>query len=376
MTGDMNLSQKTGRIADRTSDWIAANSVDLLLATGAALLIAALLLGLRAFGHRLIRDRSDDLHWRTIFGRVLSRTSLVFIILCAIQIVAENAATPPAALRIINILFTIAAAIQAAVWARELVLGLIQHRIGDAEQHSALGTAVGLIRGLVTVALFAIALILILDNLGVNVTGLVAGLGIGGIAIGLAAQGIFKDLFAAVAIILDRPFRRGDAIKFDQVSGSVEQIGLKSTRIRSVDGEEIVASNAILLDKIVHNFAHVAQRRIVLKFGLVQQTSPEEAGRAVDLVREAAARHDLVELVRAGVTGIGSYAIDFEAEMRVQTPDYDYFFKARSAICLDLLASLPREGIRLAYPTQTSFTAAPDGSYVMPYEDHPLPAER
>jgi hypothetical protein len=96
----------------------------------------------------------------------------------------------------------------------------------------------------------------------------------------------------------------------------------------------------------------------------------------VDLVREAAARHDLVELVRAGVTGISSYAIDFEAEMRVQTPDYDYFFRARSAICLDLLASLAREGLRLAYPTQTSFTAAPDGSYVMPYEDHLLPAER
>ena len=375
MTGDMNLSQKTGRMAERTSDWFAANSVDLLLATAAALLIAALLLGLRAFGHRLVRDRSDDLHWRTIVGRVLSRTSLVFIILCAVEIVAENAGTPPAALRVINILFTIAAAIQAAVWARELVLGLILHRIGDADQHSALGTAVGLIRGLVTAALFAIALVLILDNLGVNVTGLVAGLGIGGIAIGLAAQGIFKDLFAAVAIILDRPFRRGDAIKFDQVNGSIEQIGLKSTRIRSVDGEEIVASNAILLDKIVHNFAHVGQRRLLLKFGLVQQTSPEDAARVPDLVRQVAARHDLVELVRAGITGISPYALDFEAEMRVQTPDYDYFFAARSAIFLELLAGLRREGIRLAYPTQTSFTAAPDGSYVLPYESHPLPRD-
>ncbi|CAA9520464.1 MAG: Potassium efflux system KefA protein / Small-conductance mechanosensitive channel [uncultured Sphingosinicella sp.] len=375
MTGDMNLSQKTGRMAERTSEWFAANSVDLLLATGAALLIAALLLGLRAFGHRLVRDRSDDLHWRTIVGRVLSRTSLVFIILCAVEIVAENAGTPPAALRVINILFTIAAAIQAAVWARELVLGLILHRIGDADQHSALGTAVGLIRGLVTAALFAIALVLILDNLGVNVTGLVAGLGIGGIAIGLAAQGIFKDLFAAVAIILDRPFRRGDAIKFDQVNGSIEQIGLKSTRIRSVDGEEIVASNAILLDKIVHNFAHVGQRRLLLKFGLVQQTSPEDAARVPDLVRQVAARHDLVELVRAGITGISPYALDFEAEMRVQTPDYDYFFAARSAIFLELLAGLRREGIRLAYPTQTSFTAAPDGSYVLPYESHPLPRD-
>jgi small-conductance mechanosensitive channel len=372
----MSLSQKTNRVAQQTSEWFTANSVDLLLATGAALLIAALLLGLRAFGHKLVRDRSDDLHWRTIVGRVLSRTSLIFILLCAIQIVAENAATPPTALRIINILFTIAAALQAAVWARELVLGLLQHRLGESDPNSALGTAVGLIRGLVTAALFAIALILILDNLGVNVTGLVAGLGIGGIAIGLAAQGVFKDLFAAVAIILDKPFRRGDAIKFDQVNGSIEQIGLKSTRIRSVDGEEIVASNAILLDKIVHNFAHVGQRRLLLKFGLVQQTPPEDAARVPDLVRQAVSKHDLVELVRAGIVGISPYALDFEAEMRVQTPDYDYFFAARSAICLELLAALRREGIRLAYPTQTSFTAAPDGSYILPYEVHPHPADR
>ncbi len=372
----MNLSEKTGRMVERTTDWFAHNSVDLLLASGAALIIAALLLGLRAFGHRLVRDRSDDLHWRTIFGRVLSRTSLVFIIVCAAWIVAENAATPPKILRGINVLFTVAAAIQAAVWARALVLGIIQHRLGETDQGSALGTAVGLIRGLVTAALFAIALILILDNLGVNVTGLVAGLGIGGIAIGLAAQGVFKDLFAAVAIILDRPFRRGDAIKFDQVNGSIEQIGLKSTRIRSVDGEEVVASNAILLDKIVHNFAHVGQRRLMLRFGLVQQTSPEDAARVPDLVRQVASRHDLVELVRAGIIGISTYALDFEAELRVQTPDYDYFFAARSAIFLELLAALKREGIRLAYPTQTSFTAAPDGSYVMPYEDHPLPADR
>jgi small-conductance mechanosensitive channel len=375
MSSQMNLSQKTGRMVQQTSDWITGNSVDLLIALVAALVIAGLLLGLRAFGHRLVRDRSDDLHWRTIIGRVLSRTSLIFIILCAIELVAEHAATPPGALRAINILFTIAAAIQGAIWARELVLGILQHRLGEADQNSAFGTAVGLIRGLVTAALFAIALVLILDNLGVNVTGLVAGLGIGGIAIGLAAQGIFKDLFAAVAIILDKPFRRGDGIKFDQVNGSIEQIGLKSTRIRSVDGEEIVASNAILLDKIVHNFAHVAQRRLLLRFGLVLQTPPEAAARVADLVRQVAARHDLVDMVRAGAIGISPSALDFEAEFRVLTPDYDYFFATRSAICLELLAALNREGIRLAYPTQTTFTAAPDGTYVMPYPEDAPPQE-
>ena len=116
----------------------------------------------------------------------------------------------------IHILFVVSAALQAAVWARELVLGLIQHRIGGDGEASTLGSAIGIIRLLVSVALFAIALIVILDNLGVNVTGLVAGLGIGGIAIGLAAQGIFSDLFAALSIIFDKPFRRGDGIRFER----------------------------------------------------------------------------------------------------------------------------------------------------------------
>jgi small-conductance mechanosensitive channel len=109
----------------------------------------------------------------------------------------------------------------------------------------------------------------------------------------------------------------------------------------------------------------------LLKFGLVLQTPPEQAARVTDLVRQAAARHDLVEMVRAGAIGLSPSSLDFEAELRVQTPDYDYFFAARSKILLDLLDVLGREGIRLAYPTQTSFTAAPDGSYVMPYPEHP-----
>src|SRR5690606_27873862 len=119
------------------------------------------------------------------------------------EIVAKNAGTPIALLRVINFLFTVSVTIQAAVWARELILGLVRHRVGDADT-GTLGSAMGLIRVLVTFTLFAIATIVILDNLGVNVTGLIAGLGIGGIAIGLAAQGIFSDLFAALSIIFDK----------------------------------------------------------------------------------------------------------------------------------------------------------------------------
>jgi small-conductance mechanosensitive channel len=112
-----------------------------------------------------------------------------------------------------------------------------------------------IIRVLVSVALFAIAGILILDNLGVNVTALVAGLGIGGIAIGLAAQGIFSDLFAALAILFDKPFKKGDTIRYDQSTGTVERIGLKTTRLRSLTGEQLIMANTKLLEREIHNLA-------------------------------------------------------------------------------------------------------------------------
>src|SRR4029453_11539028 len=173
-------------------------------------------------------------------------------------------AEPPHGVRrFFDILFIIGSALQGAVWARELVLGVVSHRVSDETSDTTLGNAMALIRVLVSVAVFAIAIIVILDNLGVNVTALVAGLGIGGIAIGLAAQGIFSHLFPALSIIFDRPFRRGDTISFGNppTTGIVEQIGLKTTRVRSLNGEEVVISNAKLLDQQVQNFAQVYRPR-------------------------------------------------------------------------------------------------------------------
>ena len=364
-----NLSEKSLRLAGEASAWLTGNIVDILIASAFAGVIALALLGLRRFGHRLVRAETAGIDWRTVFGRVLSKTTFFFIAMCSVALVAEHAETPPNLLRAINILFVVAAAIQAAVWARELILGLIQHKVGAEETHSTLGSAIGIIRLLVTVALFAIALILILDNLGVNVTGLVAGLGIGGIAIGLAAQGIFSDLFAALAIIFDKPFRRGDGIRVDQLSGTVENIGLKTTRIRSLDGEEVVLSNTNLLNKQIHNFSNLERRRFLLRFGLVYQTSPEQLAAVPGVVREVIAGHEHAVLVRCGMIAFGASSLDFELQFDIASPDFEYAFATRSAIAIGILAAFRDRGIGFAYPTQTSFTAAPDGSLVMPYPD-------
>ena len=362
-----NLSAKSIRLANEASSWISGNIVDILIASAFAALIGLGLLGLRRFGHRIVRGRTEGIDWRTIVGRVLSKTSLFFIVTASVALVAEHAETPPSLMRAINILFVVAAALQAAIWARELVLGFIQHKVGGDETHSTLGSAIGIIRLLVTVALFAIALILILDNLGVNVTGLVAGLGIGGIAIGLAAQGIFSDLFAALAIIFDKPFRRGDAVKVDLLSGTVENIGLKTTRIRSLDGEEVVISNTNLLNKQIHNFSNLDRRRFILRFGLVYQTSPEQLARVPGTVREVIERHEHSAMVRCGLTAFGPSSLDFELQFDVASADYEYAFRTRSDIAIEMLAAFRDQGISFAYPTQTSFTAAPDGTLIMPY---------
>jgi len=267
----------------------------------------------------------------------------------------------------IAVIFIIAMTLQVALWARELVLGVIEHRAGAVEASSGLGSAVGLIRVFVSVAIFIIAMVVVLDNLGVNVTGLIAGLGIGGIAIGLAAQGIFADLFAALAIIFDKPFRRGDSIKWDTTSGTVENIGLKSTRIRALTGEEVVISNTNLLNKELHNMARLNRRRILQNFGIVTNTPPELCARIPEMVKEVIEGVEKCSFLRCGMTGYGASSLDYAFEFDVKSEVWQKVFDARSQVLIALLQRFNDEGVAFANPTQTAFTAAPDGTLIMPY---------
>ena len=364
-----NLSERTAQRWHEVADWVSANSLDLLLAGLAALAIALVLLALRHFGHRLIRERGGTVRWRTVVGGVLAKTSLFFIVLAAIKLVSAQSDAPAFLQRLIDILFIVAAALQAAIWGRELVLGFIEHRMGDDAENGRLSSAMGIIRLLVTVALFAIAIIVILDNLGVNVTGLVAGLGIGGIAIGLAAQGIFSDLFAALSIIFDRPFRRGDQISFGSppTTGTVEQIGLKTTRVRSLSGEEVVIANAKLLEQQVQNWTELVRRRVQLNFGVTYQTPPELLAKIPAELEAIVGREPRASFDRANMVQFAPSSIDFELLFHVESDDMAEFARVRQDVMLALLRRFAELGLDFAYPTQTTFTAAPDGTLVMPY---------
>lgn len=361
------MGAELSELSTATVNWFRSHSLELLVAALAGTAIYFVLRALRGLGERLCMRDEGGTGWPTIIGRVISKTGHLFMIAVAARLVVGYANAPPQVAETIGFLFTIIAVIQAAVWAREFILGFVQHRTAAGE-HEALGSAMNIIRLLVSIALFVLAGIVILDNLGVNVTGLVAGLGIGGIAIGLAAQGIFADLFAALSILFDRPFRRGDSIAYDQTSGTVEAIGLKSTRVRSITGEERIISNKNLLDKEVRNNTRLARRRGKFVLGIVYQLPPEKASALPAMLKELVEAEGL-HFVRAGFINFGASSLDFDLEFDVPSDDYQVFFDARHRVGMAILRRFNEEGIGIAYPTQVSFTAAPDGELVLPYPD-------
>ena len=348
-------------------DWFAANWNVLPIGLAVAAGIVLVMLGLRWLGAWLSAGDPDCHHWRGVIGRVLHRTTIFFMVAAALDMVANYAAVPMKIERLLDILFTIGFAFQGAIWARELILGVVSRKAGEDPTETAIGNALAVIRVLVSITLFALAIIVILDNLGVNVTALVAGLGIGGIAIGLAAQGIFSDLFAALSILFDKPFRRGDIIQFDQTTGTIERIGLKTTRLRSVSGEQVVMANTKLLEREIRNFAGGRSRRSSLPFGLVYQTPPEQLEKVTSLAKAAVESRKGCTFVRCAILGFGPSSVDFELLFDSRTTDVNKLAADRTAVALAVMRSFAEHGIQFAYPTQTTFTAAPDGTYVMPY---------
>jgi small-conductance mechanosensitive channel len=360
--------------------WFEANSDDLPLGLAVAGAIVAFMLVVRWVGNLMVAGDPECAHWRGVIGRVLSKTSVFFMVAAALDIVATYTDVPRRIGRLTDIFFIIAFALQGAIWARELVLGLIGRRAGEDPAESGLANAMGVIRVLVSVALFAIAIIVILDNLGVNVTALIAGLGIGGIAIGLAAQGIFSDLFAALSILFDRPFRRGDTIRYGTSTGTVEKIGMKTTRLRSLDGQTLVMANTKLLEQEIHNFTGGHSRRTAFAFGLVYQTPPDVIDQVSELARSVVENRSGCTFVRCSVRGFGPSSIDFDLLFDSATVDLDQVGADRTAVLTGLMRLFQTHGIEFAYPTQTTFTAAPDGTLVMPYappvDDKPKPARK
>jgi len=248
----------------------------------------------------------------------------------------------------------IATLIQAGIWiSRALQIWLENYRKEETDGGQRMTmNALSFIGRLV---LWATILLLILDNLGVDVTALVAGLGIGGVAVALAVQNILGDLFSSLSIVLDKPFVIGDFIIVGDLLGSVEHIGIKTTRVRSLSGEQLVFSNTDLLTSRIRNFGRMAERRVVFKIGVIYRTPADKLEKIPSIIREAIEARENTRFDRSHFASYGDFSLDFETVYYVLSADYNLYMDIQQAINLAIFRKFAEEQIEFAYPTQTLF---------------------
>ncbi len=243
--------------------------------------------------------------------------------------------------------------IQIALWANAvLYLSLRRSRLRREQQDPSSVSAYGLLNFFGRVAVWAVVLLTVLHVQGFQITGLIAGLGIGGIAIAFALQSILADVFNSFATLLDKPFRLGDFINVGDLLGVVEKIGIKTTRIRSLWGEEIIFSNSDLLGSRIRNYKRMVERRVAFTFGVIYQTRVDQLASIPPLVRGIIEEVPATRFDRAHFYRYGDYALEFEVVYYVLSPDYNLYMDIHQSIHLGIFGAFQREGIEFAYPTQ------------------------
>ncbi len=326
----------------------------LVVVTGAIVLLLVLR---NVVGRRLIKlvsktnNRYDDL-----IVDLLRGTRWFFILAIAIYLGTLVLTLPVQATDIIHVVVIILILLQGGIWGNALItFGLNRYKeVRGAESQSTV-TALGFVG---RVIMWTVVLLLVLDNIpGVEITTLVAGLGVSSVAVALAVQNILGDLFASLSIVLDQPFVIGDFIVVGDYMGTVEHIGLKSTRVSSLSGEEIVFSNSDLLDSRIRNYKKMQERRIVFNLGVTYQTTHQQLAAIPAMVEEIITEQTDVRFDRAHFNQFGDSALMFEIVYYMQTADYTVYMDTQQAINLELFRRFEEAGIEFAYPTQTLFVS-------------------
>ncbi|WP_039058298.1 mechanosensitive ion channel family protein [Enterobacter sp. Bisph1] len=280
---------------------------------------------------------------------MLSRTSRFLLFIAALLISLRFVDLPDRLFNTLGHAWFLVLAIQMALWLDRGVVSWMHHLMytpGGSRNPVTMVIAGLLLR----MMLWTIMLLSILANVGVNITALVASLGVGGIAIALAVQTILSDVFASLSIGFDKPFEIGDFVVFNDVAGTIEHIGLKTTRIRSLSGEQIVCGNAILLQQTLHNYKRMQTRRIVFTFGLAVNTPPEKLRLVGDMVRTIITEVGDTRFDRAHFQGFASDRLNFEVVHIVSTADYNKYMDIQQEINIRIMEKLAEHEIQLALP--------------------------
>jgi small-conductance mechanosensitive channel len=261
---------------------------------------------------------------------------------------------PPRIDQVLRYVITVVVWLQVGLWLGSVATYLIdRRRISSTDQSHT--TSLAIVQFVARLTIWTLVLLVALDNLGVNITALVTGLGITGIAVALAVQTILGDLLASLSIAFDKPFTVGDVLTVDQITGRVEQVGVSSTRLRSVNGEQIIMSNADLLKSRVHNFGRMYERRVLFTLGIAYETEREKLRRIPAIIEAAVRAHEKTRFERSHFTTFGPSALIFESVYFVLDADYMLFANIQQDVNFRIHEELERLGVKLAYPTQRLF---------------------
>jgi len=294
--------------------------------------------------------------WDDALAEVLTRTHALFLLAVALFIGSLALALPEGVRRGVFTVIAVALVMQGGLWLNAAMV-FWQKRYVEQRRKTdpASATTVNAVGFVARLVLWSVVLLLVLDNFGIDVTALVAGLGVGGIAVALATQNILGDLFASLSIVLDKPFVIGDFLIIGDFMGSVEYVGLKTTRLRSLSGEQLVFSNTDLLGSRIRNYGRMYERRVVFKLGVTYQTPRDKLSRIPGIIREAIERQEHTRFDRSHFQAYGDFSLNFESVYYIASPDYNLYMDLQQAVNLRIHERFEEEGIEFAYPTQTLF---------------------
>jgi small-conductance mechanosensitive channel len=294
-----------------------------------------------------------------LIPELLRRTRWGLLLLPALLLGAQQLDLSHRVESVLRSLAILALLFQIALWATVTIqVWMNRERRRRLEHDAASATLLGSLDFVLRLVLWVLIVLLALDNLGVNVTALVAGLGVGGIAVALALQNILGDILASLSIAIDKPFALGDTIQVDAMVGTVEDVGLKTTRLRALSGEQLIFSNGDLLKSRIRNLKRMADRRVVLAFGVVYQTAADQVEAIPGMLRSIVEAQPDVRFDRAHFKGFGQSSLDFEAVFYLANPDYNLFMDTQQAVLVALMRALEKAGIRLAQPDRALWISA------------------
>jgi len=335
--------------------------LDWLIALGiAAITFSILLLLKRVLARRLQRfARTTQTDLDDLVVDLVKRTKPLVLLVIALFAGSFWLTLSERTSSILSRITSITFLLQAGIWASALLVYLIsrnvRQRMSDDPATATTMTAMGFLAKLL---LWSVVLLLGLENLGFDITTLVAGLGVGGIAVALAVQNVLGDLFASLSIVLDKPFVIGDFIIVDTMLGTVEHVGLKTTRVQSLSGEQLVFSNADLLRSRIRNYKKMQERRVVFSIGVTYQTPHDTLKRIGSMIRDIIATEADARFDRAHFQSYADSSLNFEVVYYVLKPDYNLYMDIQERINLAIYRKFEEEGIEFAYPTRTVYLNA------------------